>query len=109
MVYTQHLLHFSERKSTETLHREAKLFRLHHRRRLHLLSYAFTKHTELLDNRDIQTGRHEARLFIIPKLNNYKCYQDPTYRAKCAWNSLNVETRNYLVKPNLLMLLNQTL
>ena len=97
-VYNQHFLHYAERDSTETLHREANLFRLQHRRKIHLLAFSLTKQTGLLDNREIQTRRHDARLFIIPKLDHYKCYQDPTYRAKCTWNSLNVETRDLLTK-----------
>ena len=51
-VYNQHFLHYTERESTETLHQEANLFRLHYRRKTHLLAFAFsvTKQAGLLDN-----------------------------------------------------------
>ena len=54
-------------KSTESLHRRAKLFRLIHRRRLHLLSYAFklSKNVDYLDQRHIHTRHHEAKLFML--------------------------------------------
>ena len=42
IVNGQHTLKYNERDSTETLHRNTNIFRLIHRRRLHLLQFAFT-------------------------------------------------------------------
>ena len=100
IAYNQHILHYAEKKSTESLHRDAKLYRLCHRRRLHLLSYAhrLSKVEEYLDKREIHTRHHEGKLFLISKLNHYKCNQDPNYRAMTAWNSLQVNTRNILTR-----------
>ena len=56
-VYEQYRLHYTDRESTETLHRKAKLYRLIHRRKLHLLSYSYTltKDDKMMDNREIHT------------------------------------------------------
>ena len=100
IVYNQHSLSYQLRTSTEILHREAQLFRLAHRRRLHLLSYAYslTADNTLLDHRDIHTRNHEAILFKVKKPDHYKCYQDPMFRAMSEWNGLDVETRNIVTK-----------
>ena len=99
-VFDQYVLPYQDRKSTETLHRDAKLYRLTHRRRLHLLSYAFylTKNSIYIDNRNIPTRNHEAILFRVIKLDHFKCYQDPLYLAMSEWNRLNVEIRRALTK-----------
>ena len=99
-VYNNYFLPYPQRDSTETLHRRAKLYRLKHRRRLHLLSYAYalSKKDNLLDKRDIHTRRHQGKLFITYKLNHFKCLQDPMYRAMHEWNNLNVITRNAATK-----------
>ena len=57
IINNQHFLKFNERDSTEDLHRNTKMFRLIHRRRMHLLQFAFTFHTchEIVDNRNIVT------------------------------------------------------
>ena len=102
-VFGQHVLPYLDRESTETLHRDAKLFRLVHRRKLHLLSYAFTLTTNVsyltyLDNRDIRTRNHIATLFNIVKPDHFKCYQNPVYRAMVEWNKLHVQIRDTLTK-----------
>ena len=55
IVNNQHVLKFNERDSSETLHRNTKLFRLVHRRHLHLLQFAFTfrTHKEMVDIRTL--------------------------------------------------------
>ena len=71
IVYNQHALPYDQRDSSETLHRKINVFRLTHRRRLHLLQFAFRfKDNEgLLDIRDIPTRRHQGVLFMVPKSN----------------------------------------
>ena len=95
VVYNQHILPYTQRESTETLHRNAKLYRLYHRRNLHLLSYAYklSLNETLLDKRDIPTRRHVGKLFLIPKHDHYRCSQDPTFRAMCEWNLQPVDVR----------------
>ena len=95
-VFNQHFLPLLQRDSTETLHRQAKLYRLYHRRRLHLLSFAFglSKNENLLDDRDIHTRRHDGKLFVIPKINHYKYIQNPTFRSYTCWNELDIDSRN---------------
>ena len=99
-VYNNYFLPYLQRDSTETLQRHAKLYRLKHRRRLHLLSYAYplSKRDNLLDKRDINTRRHQGKLFISYTLNHFKCLQDLMYRAMHEWNNLNVVTRNAATK-----------
>ena len=65
-----------------------------------LLSNAFlmTKDVSLLDKRDIHTRQHDGNLFLIPKIEHFKSYQDPTIRAMKAWNQLTVEIRNLATK-----------
>ena len=96
VAYNQFILPYTHRESTETLHSNAKLYRLYHRRRLHLLSYAYKLSTNelLLDTRDIPTRRHVGKLFLIPKVDHYRCSQDPMYRAMYEWNLLPVGIRN---------------
>ena len=74
IVHNQHILPYYQRDSSETLHRNAKLFRLVHRRNIHLLLFAFQlkNNVDLLDNRDIPMRRREVILFSLPKLNHYK-------------------------------------
>ena len=54
IVNNQHFLKFQEQDSTETLPRNTKIFRLVHRRRMHLLQFAFTlrKDEEMVDIRN---------------------------------------------------------
>ena len=79
------------------------MFRLIHRRRLHLLNlaYSLSFNKDYLDNRDIRTRNHEGKLFHLYKLDHYRCGQDPIYRAMCEWNSLDVQTRNSVSKLSL--------
>ena len=76
------------------------MFRLIHRRRLHLLSFAFclSRNDDLLDKRNIHTRQHDENLFLIPKIDHYTCYHDPTIRAMKTWNQLTVETRSLQTK-----------
>ena len=96
IVYNEHRLPYRDKSSTETLHRNAKLYRLVHRRRLHLLSYAFLLKNDSanLDKRNICTRNHGAILFKIKKPECFKSYHDRIYRAMSEWNNLDVETRN---------------
>ena len=100
IVFNQHFLNYLQKDSSESLHERAKIFRLVHRRRLHLLSYAFrlTGVEDLLDVRDIRTRQHEGLLFRLYKVNHYKCVRDPVYISMSCWNALNVETRNIRIK-----------
>ena len=92
----QHIMPFAQRDSTEVLHRNAKIYRLYHRRKLHLLSFAYKlSHIDLyVDKRDIHTRQHVGKLFLIPKSEHYSYVQNPIYRAMCEWNQLPVEVRN---------------
>ena len=86
IVFNQHALSYDLKDSTETL-----LFRLSHRRRLHMISFIvnYTDKYELLDVRDINTRRRDGILFSVESMNNYnyKARQDPMYRAMMTWNS----------------------
>ena len=74
--------------------------RLQHRRRLHLLNHAYklSQVDDLLDKREIHTRWHDGKLFLLPKLNHFKCIQDPTYRAMREWNALDLAQRNAQTK-----------
>ena len=48
----------------------------------------------LLDDRDIQTRRHDGIPFKVIPAEHYKVKQDPLYRAIKAWNNLPVDIRN---------------
>ena len=80
VVYNQHILHYTMRDSTETLHRNAKLYRLCHRRKLHLLSFSYklSQNELYLDHRDIPTRQHVGKLFRLPKVDHYRFTQNPT-------------------------------
>ena len=100
VVYNQYILHFAQRDSTEILHTNAKLFRLYHRRRLHLLSFAYKlSRNELnIDKRDIPTRGHAGKLFLIPKIEHYRYSQNPVYRAMMEWNLQTIDVRNSISK-----------
>ena len=99
-VYDQHKLPYHLKDSTEAVHRRAKIMRLQHRRRLHLLNHAYklSQVDDLLDKREIHTRWHDGKLFLLPKLNHFKCIQDPTYRAMREWNALDLAQRNAQTK-----------
>ena len=99
-VYNQHRLPYHLKESTETLHRRACLMRLQHRRKSHLLTYAYklSGRDDLLDNREIHTRRHDGKLFLIPKVNHFKYVQNPSYRAMRDWNTLDIGLRNSVTK-----------
>ena len=94
IVHNQHFLKFNERDSTETLHRNTKIFRLAHRRRIHLLqfAYSFRECEEMVDNRNIRTRRRGGIVFKIVHSNHYKFYKNPIYRCSVEWNRLDVQT-----------------
>ena len=100
VAHNQHILPYTQRNSSEFLHRNVKLFRLCHRSRLHLLRFAFklSQNALYLDNRDIPTRQHAGKLFLIPKSDHYRFCQNPIYRAMCEWNLLNVDVRNSISK-----------
>ena len=66
IAFNQHRLPYYERDSSETLHMNAKVFRLVHRRNSHLLLFAFPlkEDNDLLDFRDIPTRRE---LLLVAK------------------------------------------
>ena len=96
VVFNQYILHYSDRMSTESLHLNVKLYRLYHRRTLHLLGYAYnlTKNETLIDKRDIQTRQHAGKMFLIPKAEHYRYSHNPVYRAMLEWNLQPVGIRN---------------
>ena len=109
IVFNQHTLSYDLKDSTETIHRRAGLYRLIHRRKIHMISfiYNYKENRELIDIRDINTRRRDGILFDIEGMENYKARQDPMYRAMIAWNSLPVIIRNAETKAQLSTLLNR--
>ena len=94
IVNNQHFLKFNERDSTETLHRNMKLFRLVHRRHLHLLQFAFTFCTckEMVDSRNIITRRRGGVVFKVTHSKHYKFFKNPLYKCSIEWHNLDVCT-----------------
>ena len=111
IVFNQHFLPYDQKDSTETLHRQAKLYRLTHRRWIHMLLFVYnsTSNHALLDVRDIHTRRRDGILFTITKMDHYKAKQDPMRRAMSAWNTLTVQTRNVNTKDQLRICLNSAI
>ena len=93
IAHNQHILPYDQRDSSETLHRQSRLSRLVHRRKLHLLQFAFSLKNDitLLDNREIPTRRRAGILFTILKSNHYKFPKNPYYRCMIEWNNLAVD------------------
>ena len=93
IAHNQHILPYDQRDSSEALHRNSKVFRLVHRRRLHLLQFAFRlkDNITLLDDRDIPTRRRVGILFSLVKSNHYKFPRNPYYRCMLEWNNLPVD------------------
>ena len=93
IAHNQHILPYDQRDSSETLHRNSKMSRLVHRRKLHLLQFAFRlkDNTTLLDRRDIPTRRHAGIVFTIVKSNHYKFPKNPYHRCMIEWNNLTVD------------------
>ena len=96
IVFNQHIETYDLKDSTEAIHRRAGLYRLKHRRKMHMISfiYNYIENQDLLDVRDIKTRRRDGILFAIDIIENYKARQDPMYRAVMAWNTLPVHIRN---------------
>ena len=96
VVHNQHIISYALRDSTEVLHRNIKMYRLCHRRKLHLLSFAYklSHNVAFLDQRDIPTRQHAGKMFLILKSEHYRYIQNPVYRAMIEWNSLPVDIRN---------------
>ena len=94
IVHGQHTLQYNERDSTETLHRNSKMFRLIHRRRIHLLQFAFSFRfsVDMVDDRNIRTRRRGGIVYKVVKSNHYKFYKNPIYRCSIEWNNLDVAT-----------------
>ena len=99
IAFNQHILPYYQRDSSDVLHRGSGLFWLVHRRKLHLLQFAFSLKLKatLLDNSDIRTRRREGILFRIPTSNHYKFQKNPYYRCMSEWNNLSV---NISLLPN---------
>ena len=68
------------------------MFMLVHRRRMHLLQFAFTFRTcsEIVDNTNIITGRRGGVVFKVIHSNHYKFYKNPMYKCSIEWNKLEV-------------------
>ena len=81
IAFTQHILPYYQRDSSDNLNRWSGVYRLVHRRTLHMLQFAFSLKTYpiLLDNRDIPTRRRDGILFRVPKSNHYKFPRNPYY------------------------------
>ena len=111
IVYNQLYLPYDVKDSTETLHRKARIYRLSHRRWLHMLSYIYSYIDDdgLVDVRDINTRRREGIIFKIYKKEHYKVRQDPLLRAMEAWNSLPVRIRNAETKGKLKAMLERSI
>ena len=103
ILFNQHRLSFDFKDSTETLHRSTSLYRLAHRRWLHMLVfiYNYIEDRELVDIRDIPTRRREGVLFRVDDSEHYKVRQDPQRRAIKSWNGLPVYIRNASTKEQL--------
>ena len=103
IVFNQHYLPYDMKESTETLHRRAGIYRLDHRRKIHMLTfmYNYVDDMRLLDIRDINTRRREGILFKIYKIDHYKARQDPLLRAMEAWNNSEILVRNAASKEEL--------
>ena len=84
-------------------HRWGAVYRLIHRRKLHLLQFAFSLklNVTLLDNRDILTRRRDGILFKLPKCNHYRFPRNPYYRCMSEWNSLSVEVSLFRIEIHL--------
>ena len=108
VVYNQHILPYDVKDSTEAIHRRASVYRLAHRRWIHMILYIYNyiNKPDLLDRREINTRRRDGILFAVDVFENYKARQDPLYRAMIAWNSLPVRIRNAESKLQLRSLLN---
>ena len=93
IAFNQHVIPYDQRDSSDFLHRQSGTFRLVHRRKLHLLQFAFLlkSNATLLDNRDIPTRRRVGILFMIPKSNHYKFPRNPYYKCMSEWNNLRVD------------------
>ena len=96
IVYNQHYLPYDQKDSSDVLHRRANIYRLIHRRNMHMLSFIFNYRQDLcrLDVRDIPTRRHDGILFKKNLTNHYKLSQDPYIRATNNWNTLPVYIRS---------------
>ena len=67
IAHNQHILPYDQKDSSETLHRNSKMSRLIHRRKLHILQFAFRLKEDitLLDAQDIPTRRRVGTLFTL--------------------------------------------
>ena len=94
IVNGQYTLKFNERDSTETLHRNSKMFRLVHRRPTHLLQFAFSFRLceDMVDDRNIRTRRRGGIVYRIERSSHYKFYKKNIYRCSIEWNNLDVAT-----------------
>ena len=63
------------------------MYRLVHRRSLHLLQFAFKlkMKDDLLDLREIPTRRRVGIVLSLVKSNHYKFPKNPYYRCMLAW------------------------
>ena len=82
IAFNQHRLRYYDLDSSETLHINAKVFRLVHRRNSHLLLFAFQlkEDNDLLDVRD------------IPTRNNWNCVYNHLKTNLCFFNILGAVT-----------------
>ena len=98
IVFNQHYLPYNQKQSIETLHRlrRANVFRLAHRRKVHMLSFIFnyTNQVDRLDVRNLPTRRHDGLFFKEQQIVHHKAKQNPLYRAMLSWNDLPGLVRN---------------
>ena len=111
IVYNQYYFPYDMKESTETLHHRACIYRLSHRRWIHMLSfiYNYIDDDSLIDARDINTRRREGILFNTQRIEHYKARQDPLVRAMEAWNSLPTPIRNAETKDILKVLVKNSI
>ena len=102
IVFDQHYMPYELKDSTETIHKDANLIRLDHRRKIHMLAFIFNYRNteELLDLRDLLTRRHDGLLFKETQIVHHKVKQNPFYRAIKMWNELPVQIRSSDSKEN---------
>ena len=84
--------------STDELHIEAVISKLHERRISHICTFMFKQQNNdvLVDVRDIRTRAHDALLFLTKQPHCEKYKQNVYYHGARCWNSLPVKERNII-------------
>ena len=81
IAYNQHILTCDMKESTETLHRNAKMYRLIHRRRLHLLCFAYdlTKNVDYLDIETYKQNNTKQNCLLFKKWITLSVHKIPCF------------------------------